>query len=85
MRYHDGEWQNLNTTLLDEDETYVYYEAETPGCSTFAVVGSRVIEIKETGTGGFDIPWIVIFGFTVLSVFVLGVIIFKGRIIYTAT
>ena len=82
MRYHDGEWQTLNTTLQIEDETYVYYEAETPGCSTFAVVGSRVVEIKETGASGFDIPWTVIFGFTVISAFALSVLIFKGRIIY---
>ena len=84
MRYHDGKWQSLTTTLQSEDETYVYYEAETPGCSTFAVIGSEVIEIDESyAAGGIDIPWPVLFGFTVLSIFGLAVVVFKGRIIYT--
>ena len=74
---------NPKHNLLVEDETYVYYEAETPGCSTFAVIGNRVVEIKETSNSGFDIPWTVIFGFSVISVFALAVVIFKGRIIYT--
>ena len=83
MRYHYGKWQNLSTTLQSEDETYVYYEAETPGCSTFAVIGSKVIEIDESyAAGGIDIPWPVLFGFTVFSFFVLAVVVFKGRIIY---
>ena len=69
---------------MSEDETYAYYEAETPGCSTFAVIGSEVIEIDESyADGGIDIPWPVLFGFTVLSIFALAVVVFKGRIIYT--
>ncbi|SFR42770.1 PGF-pre-PGF domain-containing protein [Halogeometricum limi] len=36
-RYHDGEWQRLNTTYLGNET----YEAETPGFSVFAVGSER--------------------------------------------
>ena len=42
LRYSDGTWEELNTTKLSEDETYVYYSAESPGFSVFAATGATL-------------------------------------------
>jgi len=83
VRYHDTEWQNLTTTYLSEDDTYIYYEAETPGLSTFAVVGSELIEssasyVEETP----EVPWILNMGIIASSSTMLFVVLFKARYIY---
>ncbi len=36
-------WTQLFTIQLSKDSTYTYYEAETPGFSTFAITGEKVI------------------------------------------
>jgi len=38
-RYNDTEWNPLLTNLLGEDDTYLYFTAETPGFSPFAITG----------------------------------------------
>ena len=43
LRYVNG-WEILTTTLDSEDSNYVYYEATTPGFSTFAIVGTPTTE-----------------------------------------
>ncbi|HID25105.1 MAG TPA: PGF-pre-PGF domain-containing protein [Thermoplasmata archaeon] len=43
LRYHNNEWRKLSTTIKNESTEYVYYEAEIPGLSTFAIVGSTLI------------------------------------------
>ena len=48
MRYHNGKWHELKTTILNEDAVYVYYEAETPGTSTFAIAGEQMIVETQT-------------------------------------
>ena len=40
-RYKDGVWQKLTTKEVSEDNGYIYYEAETPGFSTFVVTGEE--------------------------------------------
>ena len=40
LRYNEGKWGQLPTTLGEEDDTYVHYSAETPGFSYF-VIGQR--------------------------------------------
>jgi hypothetical protein len=32
---------------VSENDIYVIFEAETPGCSTIAVIGSALVEIPE--------------------------------------
>jgi PGF-pre-PGF domain-containing protein len=55
-RYAGGTWNRLQTDLVDEDESYHYYEASTPGFSYFAITAekeeeeSQVAEAKETVT-----------------------------------
>ncbi len=39
-RYSDKKWNELPTTLLSEDDKYVYFTAETPGFSPFAIVAN---------------------------------------------
>lgn len=43
VRFHDG-WSSLPTEILNEDAEYVYYAAETPGFSVFAIVGEEIAE-----------------------------------------
>ena len=83
IRYHDGVWQNLSTTLNNENETYVYYTSVSPGFSTFAVVGSKVVEKSEShGSDDISIPWSIIFGFIMALTIMLVIILFKARYIY---
>jgi len=37
LRYNEGKWGQLPTTLGEEDDTYVHYSAETPGFSYFVL------------------------------------------------
>lgn len=39
-RYSDGSWTQLDTSVVYQDDTWVTYEADSPGFSTFAV-GAR--------------------------------------------
>ncbi len=83
IRYHDGEWLNLTTKLLSENETHIFFVAETEGCSTFAVVGSSLVEISEPYvTETPDVPWTFIIGAISATTLVLGLILVKARYIY---
>ncbi len=48
MRYHNG-WTALETRILRQESERIYYEAESPGFSYFAITGreNRVPEPKE--------------------------------------
>lgn len=41
MRYHDGEWQELQTYYVEEDETSITYNSITPGFSIFAITAAK--------------------------------------------
>jgi PGF-pre-PGF domain-containing protein len=76
LRYHNNSWQELLTSKINENATYVYYEAETQGLSTFAIAGS----IKITQDTGF--PWIfVIIGIVAAAIVVL-FFLFKMGFLY---
>ncbi|ADE35993.1 PGF-pre-PGF domain-containing protein [Methanohalophilus mahii] len=45
-RYNDGEWTQLPTEVIDENENYFIYESETPGFSPFAI--SAIYEEEES-------------------------------------
>ncbi|KXB05108.1 hypothetical protein AKJ48_00120 [candidate division MSBL1 archaeon SCGC-AAA261O19] len=38
----NGKWQELPTTLVDESPSYLYYEAQSPGFSIFAISAEGV-------------------------------------------
>lgn len=39
LRLVDGEWTPLETTRINKDDTYTYFEAKTTGLLSFAIVG----------------------------------------------
>jgi PGF-pre-PGF domain-containing protein len=83
LRYHDGEWQNLSTELIQENKTYLFYAAESLGCSTFAIVGSKIVEKQESSRfEGAGIPWSIIFIVILLLSIVLVIVLIKARYIY---
>jgi len=45
-RYNDKKWNSLPTSLLSEDDKYLYFTAQTPGFSPFAITGNTI----ATGT-----------------------------------
>ena len=85
MRLNNSTWVKLNTIWQNENqnETYYYFIAETPGFSTFAVVGSKVIETGEPSQYREpEIPWLIIFGFIISAIIILIVILVKAKYIY---
>jgi PGF-pre-PGF domain-containing protein len=48
MRYHNNAWEQLDTTMLNEDTTHVYYQATATGLSTFAIAVSEPL-VKPSG------------------------------------
>ena len=50
MRYHNDTWNELNTTYYFETSSEVYYLAETPGLSVFAVVGDQAEQQEQAFT-----------------------------------
>ncbi|MFY1111297.1 MAG: PGF-pre-PGF domain-containing protein [Methanosarcinaceae archaeon] len=53
QRYHNGTWKLLDVTKEREDESYLYFKAETPVFSSFAVTASRNVNNSsgESGIG----------------------------------
>ncbi len=41
QRYANDMWNKLTTKNISSDATYIYYEAESPGLSTFAITGEK--------------------------------------------
>ncbi|WP_440945303.1 PGF-pre-PGF domain-containing protein [Methanosarcina sp. T3] len=46
-RYNDTKWEQLQSSLSGEDDKFLYFTAETPGFSSFAITGKA----KSTGEG----------------------------------
>jgi PGF-pre-PGF domain-containing protein len=46
-RYNDKKWNSLPTSLLSEDNKYLYFTAQTPGFSPFAITSNTI----ASGTG----------------------------------
>jgi len=84
MRYHDDEWQELNTTYTNESEDYIFYQAETPGLSIFAVVGDKVVEEPdEIIIESSKMPWWMPASVIFISTVSLVVLLFKKRFVYS--
>ena len=49
-RYKNNNWEKLSTKEVSEDNDYIYYEAETPGFSTFAVTGEEIVTTSVVTT-----------------------------------
>jgi PGF-pre-PGF domain-containing protein len=50
LQYHDGRWISLKTTLVKVERTIAYYEAVTPGFSTFAIALQKGGAVTATPT-----------------------------------
>ena len=82
-RYKDNKWEELTTTIIAEvNETYIIFKVEVPGYSTFAVVGSKVVEKEQTFPVETEIPWIIIIGFVIAAIVILLIFLIKARYIY---
>ena len=68
MRYHNGSWQELPTTLVKEDETNVYYEATMTGFSIFAIAVKEKIKISP-------FSWIIYIAITAITLAIIAIII----------
>ena len=42
-RYNNDSWEQLTTSMLNNNEQYLYYQSLTPGFSPFAISGDRVL------------------------------------------
>jgi PGF-pre-PGF domain-containing protein len=62
LRFHSGEWQELDTGILSDSEENVEYKATTPGFSVFAIAGETLspITIEEEQIEDSDKPDIVV-------------------------
>ncbi len=43
LKRYTSQWDKLNTSKISEDKTYVYYSADTPGFSVFAVAADKEV------------------------------------------
>jgi PGF-pre-PGF domain-containing protein len=43
LRFSNNTWNKLPTTKVSEDANYIYFEAETPGFSYFAISGEKIV------------------------------------------
>ncbi|MCQ1535799.1 PGF-pre-PGF domain-containing protein [Methanosarcina sp. KYL-1] len=42
QHFNDEQWNLLPTKKVNEDDEYIYFEAETPGFSPFAITGEKI-------------------------------------------
>ncbi|WP_406661022.1 PGF-pre-PGF domain-containing protein [Methanolobus sp. ZRKC3] len=50
-RFNAGSWQRLETRNTDSDDMYMYFEAQTPGFSPFAITGEKLEEESDKSSG----------------------------------
>jgi PGF-pre-PGF domain-containing protein len=81
IRYQNNNWQRLSTTMANEDSMFVYYEATTPGLSTFAITGEQIV--KDTPEPDEGLPWLfIILGIIALIVAVFLILVKTGYIYF---
>jgi len=69
-RYSNGSWTILSTSIVRETSTEIYYSAESPSLSIYAITGEKVEEKVGKGTPGFEL---------VLAVVAIALILFWKR------
>jgi cobalamin biosynthesis Mg chelatase CobN len=47
-RYNGGKWNQLPTSLISEDNNYLYLKAETPGFSPFAIASNSISNVTAS-------------------------------------
>lgn len=71
-RFSDGTWEPLLMEKTDENQVYVYYSAESPGFSVFAITGKEEMPPSE-------VSWALISGLVVIIAIIGIVVLFKRR------
>lgn len=51
-RYSGGTWEELATEQTGSDDSYIYFEAKTPGFSPFAITGKQFALARQGGEPG---------------------------------
>ena len=83
MRFHNGSWQTLKTHETGENDTFIYYTCETPGLSTFAIVGQNMMESYQSYSKAMiNVPWPSIITFMLSATISLVIVLFKAHYIY---
>ncbi|MGA2238595.1 MAG: PGF-pre-PGF domain-containing protein [Candidatus Bathyarchaeia archaeon] len=67
-RLENGEWRELQTSLQRTDETYAYYEAVSPGLSTFAIAGQSTSFFQIPGVGPIASSYVMILALIVVTI-----------------
>lgn len=49
QRYSNGVWTKLSTEMVEEDDEYYYFEAQSPGFSYFAITAEKAADCTITG------------------------------------
>lgn len=78
-RFYNNNWQEFTTTKTSEDDLYVHYQADIPGFSTFAILGS---EISERGIQKFVFSWPIAIVAIVAVIILVIIILFKLGFFY---
>lgn len=76
-RFVEGSWNVLATASINEDASYVYYEATTPGFSTFAITGEEKAPVTTE-----DVSQTTKSGISMNLLIVLAVIVLAGLVAY---
>ncbi|MFH1101550.1 MAG: PGF-pre-PGF domain-containing protein [Methanobacteriota archaeon] len=79
MRYHNNQWEQLETTIVNEDDMYVYYKAVTTGLSTFAIAAQQP-PILPTIQLPFTLIAVILGA--ILAIIIVIVVLFKAGFIY---
>ena len=82
LKLNNNSWEKLPTTYHSTQLGNSIYIASTSGFSTFAVVGSKVVEEESKSKDKAELPWILIVGFIVAVIVLLIFILFKAKFIY---
>ena len=84
IRYHNRQWEQLDTKLISLNNINIYYESITPGFSTFAVVGSSLVKIDDPYASSImpEIPFEIMVLLIIVILLSLVYILFKSKYIY---
>ena len=80
LRFKNNEWHELETSVKSEDNTYVYFNAISPGTSTFAIVGGTILSEPEVAPPA--IPWFIIIIGIIAAVIVGVLLLFRSGFLY---
>ena len=83
LNRYTTQWDALDTNLIDEDDTYAYYQSTTPDLSTFAITGENIVimppENEKTQSQQLQIPEIPILWIGVATVIIVLAVFFLLR------